>query len=52
MARLVDSDMLQISATAYTSWNTVAFQRGTVLVTDLTLVGAALWHCRYAPILV
>ena len=38
--------MLRISAEGYTSARTIAFQRGSVIVTEAALVFAALWHCR------
>ena len=39
-ARLADSKMLQVKNLNYDSWQTIFFQRATVIITELTLVYA------------
>lgn len=46
-ARLIDSDMVQISNLGYSSWATVAFQRGSVIITELLLVYALHRYVTY-----
>jgi alpha-1,3-glucosyltransferase len=36
-ARFVDTDMLRVKNLAYSSWQTVYFQRATVILTELVL---------------
>ncbi|KAM3416759.1 Alpha-1,3-glucosyltransferase [Cercospora zeina] len=40
VARLVDQNMLDVQNLGYDSWQTIYFQRATVIVTELVLIGA------------
>lgn len=47
-ASLVDSTMLDVKSLNYASWNTVAFQRSTVIITEFLLVYALSWYASTA----
>jgi alpha-1,3-glucosyltransferase len=48
VARLVDPEMVKVYNLNYDSWQTVYFQRATVIVTELVLVYAL--HLSVAPL--
>ena len=44
-ASLIDSTMVNVKSLNYDSWSTVAFQRSTVILSELLLVYALHWYC-------
>ncbi|KAH0305581.1 dolichyl glycosyltransferase, partial [Aureobasidium melanogenum] len=49
-ARFFDADMLQVKNLGHSSWQTVYFQRATVILTELVLLYALQLYVRGAPI--
>lgn len=50
VAKLVDPAMLRVYNLEYDSWETVYFQRFTVIVSELLLVYALQMYCPPSPI--
>lgn len=48
-AKYADHEMLQVENLGYDSWQTVYFQRATVLVTELVLLFALYLYARRCP---